>query len=413
MEVNKTLLKGGLVLKSWDSEPEKLDIEIKDGVVKKLGDLQGNGVNMCGKLIMPAFYNTHTHSPMTLMRGISDDEPFEKWLFERVLPLESRLDGSMVYWGTMIAMMEMASKGIAGFVDMYFFLDDIVKAVLDFGMKAVITRGLVDDNGEDDGRLEENLRAFRRWHGEASRIKIGLGPHSPYTCSLDYLKRIADVAKAEGIMVTMHLREVSWEKDRYDLEEILKIFENVDFLAVHMVHVDEREIELLKKFEVSVSHNPTSNLKLGNGISPVGSMLRKGVRVGLGTDGSASNNSLDIWHEMRIATLLQKLSDPTIMTPSQALKMATEFGARITGFGTGRIEEGEPADLVVVDLDKPHYEPLGRLKSHLVHSGNSGDVYATMVNGEWVYIDGEFPKADKEIVFGEFQKSYRRLMGTI
>ena len=403
-------MKNALVLRSWDSEIENLDIEIEGNLIKKVGRVEKDGLDLTGKLVMPAFYNTHTHAAMTLMRGISDDDPFDKWLFEKVLPLESKLDGEMVYWGTMLAMMEMASRGIAAFVDMYFFLEDVVRAVLDFGMRAVITRGLVDEEGDDGGRLEENLNVFKRWNGERGMLRVGFGPHSPYTCTPEYLRRISDIAKTENAMVTMHLREASWERERYDLKEVVEPFKGVDFLAVHVVHINGEEIEILKDNGVKVSHNPSSNLKLGNGVSPVSDLLESGIEVGLGTDGSASNNSLDVWHEMRTATLLQKMRDPTKIDPSQAIRMATEAGAEIMGFNAGRIEPGKLADLVVLNVDSPHYRPLSRLKSHLVHSGNSGDVYATMVNGEWIYMDGKFPKVDRDEITRKFEESVERLL---
>ena len=403
------ILKNALVLQNSTSEVRKADLRIENGKISEIGNIDGEGMDLSGKLIMPAFYNTHTHAAMTIMRGVSDDDPFDVWLFKKVLPVEDKLDGKKIYYGTILAMMEMASKGIAGFVDMYFFLDDVAKAVEDFGMRALITRGLVDENGDDNGRLKENLNFAKKWGGRGL-IKAGFGPHAPYSCSKEYLKRIADVARVENLPVHIHLYEASWEREKYDYREILKIFDGVKLIAAHAVQFEENEIKDLAKENIFVSHNPTSNLKLGNGIAKVAKMLEKGVNVSLGTDGAASNNSLDIWHEMRLAALLQKKSDPESMKIHQALEMATEAGAKVLEINAGRIEIGMEADLVVIDLNKPHYMPIERLKSHIVHSGMSSDVFATMVAGNWVYYDGNFPNIDKEEVIKEFEKEYKLLM---
>ncbi len=403
------VLKNALILENARSEVKKADLRIEDGKISEVGKIEGDGIDLSGKLIMPAFYNTHTHAAMTIMRGVSDDDPFDVWLFKKVLPIEDRLDGKMVYYGTMLAMMEMASKGIAGFVDMYFFLDDVAKAVEDFGMRALITRGLVDENGDDNGRLEENLDFAKRWN-EKGLVKAGFGPHAPYSCSKEYLRRIAEVAKAEDLPVHIHLYEAAWEREKYDYREILEIFSGVKLIVAHAVQFEDDEIEDLAKENIFVSHNPTSNLKLGNGIAKVSKMLEEGVNVSLGTDGAASNNSLDVWHEMRLASLLQKMKDPESMKIHQALEMATESGARVLGINAGRIEVGMDADLIVIDLNRPHYMPIERLKSHIVHAGMSSDVFATMVAGKWIYYDGEFPTIDEDEIIEEFEREYGDLM---
>ena len=403
------VLKNALILENARSEVKKADLRIEDGKISEVGKIEGDGIDLSGKLVMPAFYNTHTHAAMTIMRGVSDDDPFDVWLFKKVLPIEDRLDGKMVYYGTMLAMMEMASKGIAGFVDMYFFLDDVAKAVEDFGMRALITRGLVDENGDDNGRLEENLDFAKRWN-EKGLVKAGFGPHAPYSCSKEYLRRIAEVAKAEDLPVHIHLYEAAWEREKYDYREILEIFSGVKLIVAHAVQFEDDEIEDLAKENIFVSHNPTSNLKLGNGIAKVSKMLEEGVNVSLGTDGAASNNSLDVWHEMRLASLLQKMKDPESMKIHQALEMATESGARVLGINAGRIEVGMDADLIVIDLNRPHYMPIERLKSHIVHAGMSSDVFATMVAGKWIYYDGEFPTIDEDEIIKGFEREYGDLM---
>ena len=404
------VLKGAYVLKDAYSSPERLDVSVENGKIVAVGkDLSGSEVlDLSGKLLAPAFYNTHTHSAMTLMRGVSDDDDFNTWLFKKVLPLEEKLNGRMVYYGTMVAMMEMARNGIAGFVDMYFFLEDIARAVLDFGMRALITRGLVDDGGDDGGRLEENVEFHKKWSGKDGRIFAGLGPHSPYTCSVGYLKRVADVARVEEMPVTIHLYEAAWERDRYDARDVLEVFDGVKIIVAHAVQFKEEEVGVLKGEEIFVSHNPSSNLKLGNGVAKVAEMVKEGVKVSFGTDGAASNNTLDIRHEMRLASLLQKMKDPTLMRVEEVLDMATRIGAMAMGVNGGVLEVGKEADIAVYDLSDPSCLPIQNLKSHLVHS--SCVVYATMVKGRWVYFDGEYPNVDPKEVMRGFKKAAKELL---
>ncbi len=405
------VLKNAFLLKDADSGIQKLDLKIENGKISEIGKIEEDGIDLSGKLVMPAFYNTHTHAAMSMMRGISDDDTFDVWLFKKVLPLEEKLDEEMVYYGTMLSMMEMASKGIAGFIDMYFFLDEVAKAAEEFGMRALITRGLVDENGDDNGRLQKNLDFAKRWNGKGL-IKAGFGPHAPYSCSMGYLRKIADIAKVENLPVHLHLYEAEWERDEYDFREILDVFKYVKLIAAHAVQFKEDEIRELARENIFVSHNPSSNLKLGNGVARVAEMIEKGVNVALGTDGAASNNSLDIWHEMRLAALLQKMRNPANLKVSQAIKMATEMGAKAMGINAGKIEAGMEADLIVVNIDKPHYLPIEDLKSHIVHAGSSGDVFATMVAGKWIYHDGKFPTIDEREVLKGFKRAHTRLMGS-
>jgi len=405
------------ILKDWSSTPFEGFLRIENGKIVEIG----RKTDVCdfdleGKLVVPGFFNTHTHAPMSLLKGISDDEPFDTWLFKKVLPVENKLTEEMIYWGTILAQMEMVKRGIVAFVDMYFKEEWVAQAVADFGMKAVLTRGLVGDERDDGGRLRENLALFEKWHeSHGGRIKIGFGPHSPYLCTPRYLKKIFDVASFNDAIVTMHILEAKKERKMYRLEDLLKLgMSKVKMIAVHCVYMEESEMKEARKTpSFYISHNPSSNLKLGNGVPKVHEMMENELIVSLGTDGSASNNSLDIWHEMRLATLIQKLRNPKFLPSKAAFKIATLNGAIAMGFErSGKVEEGFDADLVVVDTKKPHYYPEIDLISNLVHAGNSGDVFATMVNGKWLYYDGKFLTVEEEQVYKKVEEIKNGIFST-
>jgi len=405
------------ILKDWTSLPFEGFLRIEGSKIVEIGrKTDVCDVDLEGKLVMPGFFNTHTHAPMSLLRGISDDEPFDTWLFKKVMPLENKLTEEMIYWGTILAQMEMVRRGIVGFVDMYFKEEWVAQAVADFGMKAVLTRGLVGDDRDDGGRLKENIALFEKWNeSHSGRIKIGFGPHSPYLCTPRYLKKIFDVASFNDAIVTMHILETKKERKMYRMEDLLKLGMNkVRMIATHCVYMDENEMKELRKVpSFYVSHNPSSNMKLGNGVPKIHEMIENGLMVSLGTDGSASNNSLDIWHEMRLAVLIQKLRNPKFLPSRIAFKMATFNGAIAMGFEkSGRVEEGFDADLVVVDIKKPHYYPEIDLVSNIVHAGNSGDVFATMVSGKWLYYDGKFLTVEEDRVYRKIEEMKDRILST-
>lgn len=363
------------------------------------------------KLILPGFANTHTHAPMILLRGLVDNKPLKEWL-GLVLERESKMTKETIYWATILAQMEMVSRGITIFGDMYFHIEEMAKAVEDFGMKAFITRGLVDIDGDLESRLNENLKVLNDYF-DHPRIKIGLGPHAPYTCSKKGLKKIAQISKDLNIKVMIHLLEASWEKESYSLKDLLEtdiLSENT--LGIHLINLDEEDIAILADTGVKVVTCPISNLKLYNGVSPIGKLLKKGIEISLGTDGASSNNSLDIWKELTTFDLIHR--NEFTLEPFELIEIATINGCKAMGFeNTGKIEEGFKADLVVIDISKPHYFPqdIDSLLSHIVYSGNSGDVFATMVDGKWLYFDGEFKTVDFETVVKEAKKAFLEVEG--
>jgi len=406
------ILKNGLVLVG--KTLKRLDVRI-DG--RKIAQLENSIEPMNGeqvydfsdKVITPAFVNTHTHTPMALLKGVAEDLSFDDWLFKTILPLEERLTSDAAYYGTMISMMEMAAHGVAAFCDMYFHMDTVAHAVADFGLKALLTRGLTDDSGEDVGRLDENIELYNKWHGYDDRIFVGLGPHAPYTCSKEYLKRITDVANINDMAVVMHFFESSWERDRYTVNEIMSLgFDKVHFIPVHCVQLKADELSMLSNAFPSI--NIASNMKLGNGIPPILEMFNSGLTLSIGTDGPASNNSLNPLFDLRVAMLSQKMKDPAVFTIEQAFSMLTTNGYKALRFEGGKIEEGIPADLAIFNANDVQLQPLNRFLNNLLHA-HTDSVFATMVNGRFVYYDGEFPTIDTQEVLKQFTTFSKKVTG--
>lgn len=409
---------------SSDSNVEKMHILIEDDEItnlykehevideKDLKDIEV--INLENKLIVPGFINTHSHTPMAYFRGVADDSPFKEWLFDNMLPREELMNDEMAYYGSVVSLMEMASKGITTCVDMYMFTNSIAKAFYDFGMRGYISRGLAFDTKEGwERRINENIDTYNKFNGKDKRLWIGFGPHAPYTVNNERLCEVANLAKKYNTHVQIHLHEASWEKEEYSLLDIEKtgLFE-VPTIAAHCVQVDKHDIEVLSKNNVTVSHNPSSNLKLGNGIAPINKMLDENINICLGTDGVASNNSLDIMKEMYIASLLQKSKNgSSSIKTNEVLRMVWENGGFALNEKIGRLEPGFKADLAVIDLNFPEFYPLDtkRLKSHLLFSANSRNVFATMVGGKWIYYNKNFLNIKEGEVYERFQTHYNIL----
>jgi len=384
-------------------------------------------VDATGCLLLPAFFNTHTHAPMTLLRNYADDMDLQTWLFTKIFPAEDRLDGDDIATGTQLAMMEMLAGGTAGFTDMYYFCDRMAQTVCDGGMRTLLTRGLM--NGavsgpfDQDVRLAENRELYRQWHGAGDgRIRVGFGPHAVYTCSPAYLSAVAEAADLLGATIHVHLDETLREheeclakhgKTPAVLCDELGLFRR-PAVAAHCVHVTEADLDLLAERKVTMAHNPRSNLKLASGIAPVVRARQKGIRVALGTDGASSNNALDMWGEMGMAALLHKGAtlDPLAVAAGEALHMATRAGAEAMGFDrSGLLAPGMDADLVMADMRGPHWQPLHNPLSALVYSGRASDVRMTMVAGRILFRDGIYPTIDAERVRHDVARTMGKVFG--
>ena len=358
-------------------------------------------------VVMPGLINTHTHSAMTLLRGYADDMALEPWLQEKIWPFEKHLTADDVYWGTLLAIAEMARGGTTCFADMYFFNDAGLRAMLESGIRACPSAVLLGFLPGADAKIAAGLEWASAMRGAGDgRIVPLMGPHSLYTCNRPQWEKIIEGALAHGLAITTHAAETRHEVAQITaewgqspiatLEQIGAL--QVPLLAAHCVYTDERDREIMAARGLKVAHNPQSNLKLASGIAPVADYLRRGITVGLAPDGTASNNNLDMWEELRLAATLHKATtgDPTVVSARQALEMATSGGARCLGLEgqTGSLEIGKKADLAVLDFDRPHLTPRHNVVSHLVYAAGAADVVGTMVDGRWLYRDGEFKTLD-------------------
>lgn len=353
-------------------------------------------LNGAGMVAMPGLINAHNHASMSLLRAFSDDRKLMDWLDKKMLPAEARMTREDIYWGTMLGAAEMIASGTTTFADMYVHMDAVAEAVVNSGMRASLTRGLVFF--EDDGgrRMTEALALIDNWTGAGDgRITTMLGPHAPYTCPPQPLTEVIQLARSRRIPVHIHLAETREEiekiRTKYNrtpteyLHE-LGLFDDNHVLLAHAVHLTGADVKLLAGMKGGVSHNPVSNLKLGCGIAPVTDMLANGITVGIGTDGAGSATTLDMFAEIKAATWMQKLQhgDPTVLPAEQILRMATIESAKLLGIEgeVGTLEEGKRADLILIDLNKPHLQPVHDLHALIAYCATGADVDTTIVNGQ-------------------------------
>jgi 5-methylthioadenosine/S-adenosylhomocysteine deaminase len=379
--------------------------------------------------VLPGFVNSHTHAAMVLLRGLGEETPLMEWLQKKIWPVEAKLTPEHIYWGTASAILEMAATGTTCFADMYFDMDWVAKAALTAGMRAALCRGIVDGPPVDgvpklDKSIEDNLELFERWHGREGLLTVQLGPHAPYTVPLGGMKKIVSIAKERGMGVHFHFLETEWAKgyirdelkmapEEYLLETGL--LETTGTILAHGVWMDPLWADRLSMSAVTIAHCPCSNMKLGSGVMPLDTWLDKNVGLSIGTDGASSNNRLDMWAEMRSAAMIHKgvTRNPTAAPALDVLRMATFEGAKAAGFANkGLIREGWVADLVLVDLDQPQYVGVDEenLASYIVYSGSSADVKGTMVNGKWLYKDGEYLTLDRDEVLKNVREARKEIL---
>jgi 5-methylthioadenosine/S-adenosylhomocysteine deaminase len=346
-------------------------------------------------LVIPGLINAHTHVAMTLFRGNADDKQLDAWLREDIWPVEAALRGEDVAAGTRLGIAEMIRSGTTAFGDMYFFMPEVADVVAETGVRARLGHGCITAGKDEEAAHEEfrtGLDFAREFDGTADgRVRTMFTPHSLTTVAESFYREYVPEAREEGIPVHFHANETENEVEPILDErgerplvyaDDLGLLTEDSFLA-HGVHVDDREIDLLADRGTSVVHCPASNMKLASGMAPVQAMLDAGVDVGLGTDGAASNNDLDMFDEMRDAAMLGKLAaeDATAVPAPAVVRMATQGSARALGFESGRIEPGANADLAVVDLDSPHLTPRHDLVSHLAYAARGSDVRHTVCDG--------------------------------
>jgi len=383
------------------SPVKKGSVLIENDLILEIGPDGGDQADVVidgeGKVLIPGLVNTHTHLSMTLLRGMADDLPLQTWLEDYIWPAEAHLEGDHCYAGALLAALEMIRTGTTCCNDMYFFMDEVARALDEAGLRGVVSHGMIDTGDEEKRKKEirETQRIIDKCHNTAEgRITVALGPHAPYTCSEELLRWSREKANQEDLQIHIHVSETEGEVQNVLESTQKRPFEYLDslgllgpdILAAHAVWLSEGEIKLIKERGVKLSHNPVSNMKLASGISPVTRLVEKGVCVSLGTDGAASNNNLDLFQEMKTATLLQKvnLMDPTVLPAGKVMEMATSDGAAALGLEDeiGTIEVGKKADLVLVNMMAPHLTPQRNPLSHLVYSAGGSDVDTVICNGQ-------------------------------
>ncbi|WP_438433565.1 amidohydrolase [Gorillibacterium sp. sgz500922] len=377
------------------------------------------------RLFMPGLVNTHGHAAMSLLRGVGDDLALQVWLEEKMWPNEARFTAEDVRAGTLLSIVEMLKFGTTAFVDMYDHMDEVAQAVEASGMRGVLARGVIGLCPPDvqETKLAEAIRFAREWNGAANgRITTMISPHAPYTCPPEYILRFVEASAELNLPIHTHMSETAREVEQNVRDYGVRPVEHLEKLGVfdrpclvaHGVHLNAEEIAILARHDVRVSHNPGSNLKLASGIAPVPELLHAGVKVSLGTDGSASNNNLDLFEEMRLAALLHKgvSGDPTAIPAFEAFRMATAAGAESVWLPeTGRLQAGKKADFIALDIDQPHFEPASNYLSHVVYSASAKDVTDVWVDGRALVRNGECVTLDEEKIKAEFRLRYAKLMG--
>lgn len=378
-----------------------------------------------GKWMLPGLVNTHGHTGMALLRGHSDDLPLHRWLEEKMWPFEAKQDQKAVKAGRALALVEMIQSGTTTFLEMYhLFMDDFAEMIEKVGMRATLMRSMIGlcSKEEQETKLKEAVSFAKTWHKQANgRIQTMLAPHAPYTCPPPFISRIVEEAKQLDLPVHMHLAETKKEVDDHRQQygfhplehlEQINVLSAVPWLFAHGVHMPKREIERLSLYDTAISYNPKSNLKLGSGIAPIHDMHEKGITIGFGTDSVASNNTLDLFEEMRLGNLVQKgiNQDSTLMPAALTLEFATINGAKALRFADiGEINIGQQADFILLDADKAHLQPDIHVQSHLVYAAKGSDVTDVYVQGKPLMEQSTLLTLDEEKIRFEAKEQYQRI----
>ncbi|MDR0287729.1 MAG: amidohydrolase [Clostridiales bacterium] len=393
----------------------------------------GNGlerIDASNKVIISGLVNSHTHTPMVILRNYGSDRTLQDWLFNKIIPKEQLLSEDDVYWGSLAAQAEMIKSGTTAFADMYFYMDSIAKAVADSGMRANLCVPVLTNDWSSGKKVTKEIISqakeyLRNWNNSNSgRIKTYVELHSTYLYDAAKLYNNIETAKEMNTGIHMHLHETIKEvtesvsefgKEPIEMLEELGAF-NVPVVAAHCVHMSETAMGIITKYNVNVAHNPTSNMKLASGFCPVPEFLRRGINVALGTDGCASNNNLNMFEEMHITALIHKgyTLNPTVLKAYEVITMATENGAKAIGFGDicGKLEVGRAADIIIVKLSGTHLTPLNDLESAIVYSMQGQDVDTVIVNGKILMKKRQFRYLDEELIMAKVRSIAKRIFNT-
>ena len=415
------LIKNGKVIYGENFEVVEADVLIEGNriakVAKGINKSADTVIDAKGRVVSPAFINLHTHSPMGLFRGLADDLPLMDWLQNHIWPREAKLTREYTKVGAYLGALEMIKSGTGTFLDMYFFMDGVAEVALESGLRGYLSYGMIDlgDPEKTEKEIREALRVMEFIEKlDSDRVHFVFGPHAPYTCSIALLKEVRRLASEHNKLITIHVSETMAEigqiTERYGKSPVVLLdevgFLGRDVIIAHGVWLDSRDIQILAREGVTVAHNPGSNMKLASGVMPLQRLRNAGVNVGLGTDGAASNNNLDMLDEMKLAALLHKVHnlDPTVADAKTVFRMATLNGARALGIKAGMIKEGYLADIAIINFNKPHLRPVNNVISHLVYSANGNDVETTIVDGKVLMLDGEILTLDEEKILSDAER---------
>ncbi len=415
------LIKNAIILNPGENDCLKTNssVLIKDDLIAEIGDniteKADKVIDGEGKILMPGLINTHTHLSMTLFRGLADDLSLDTWLNDYIWPVEAHLNGYYCYIGALLGAVELIKSGTTTFSDMYFYMEDVARAVDESGLRAVLSYGMIDFADEEKRRAEiaANVDLFKNCNNAAEgRIKVFFGPHAPYTASKELLDEVRDLASKFNTGIHIHVAETQKEVEDILEQTGKRPFEYLDdigflgpnVVAAHAVWLSEEEIDIIMDREVKISHNPCSNMKLASGISPVANMLSHDICVSIGTDGASSNNNLDLIEEMKTASLLQKVAtlDPKVLTSEKTVAMATINGARTLGLENeiGSIEVGKKADLILIDTDEANMTPDSScISSNVVYAAKGSNVDTTICNGKILMENRKLTTLDEEEIY--------------
>ncbi|MBO5516974.1 MAG: amidohydrolase [Firmicutes bacterium] len=406
-------------------------VGVKDGRIAYVGTAEpkedfGSVYRGQGKLLMPAFYNAHTHSAMTLLRGYAENMNLQDWLNTKIFPFEAKMVGSDIYTGVKLAMAESIRSGIVSSTDMYYWLDDAGRAVAEAGCKMNLSNAVLcfDDSAfEDLPAYQIACDAYKTWHGAADgRILTDLALHGEYTSTEKVARGLAALAKEQGVHLHIHAAETKSEaaeckvrrNGRTDIEYLADCgLLDVPATLAHCVWIEESDMDIIREKGATVATCPVSNMKLASGIADVPKMLEKGVNVALGTDGVSSNNSLDLLADAKTMALAARVKamDPAVLTPQQVLYAMTRAGALSQGRDDcGLVKEGFKADLVVMDIDAPNMQPVHDVLNNVVWSGSNANIVLTMCDGRVLYKDGEFMTIDVEKAIAEANLATKKIL---
>ncbi len=427
------LFKNITMLDEKFSAQENMYVGIKGSLIDYIGTVQpkedyGTVMEGTGKLLMSGFFNAHAHTPMTLMRGYGENLSLQDWLTKRIFPFEEKLDAQAVYAGTLLGIAESLRFGIVSTTDMYYFGDEMARAILESGAKNNLGRGVVNFTEDDIAQLPafmETKHLYETYHNQGDgRLKVDVSLHGEYTSNPKTARFLADYMKSIGANMHVHVSETQFEheecRQRHGMTPVAYLNYHGIFdtkaTAAHCIWLDGEDFDILAEKGVTVASCPVSNLKLASGVCNVPMLLSKGVNVAIGTDSVASNNSLNLIEEMKFFAVANKGKqyDPTLITPEDTLHAATLAGAKAQGRDDcGVLAVGKKADIIVLDINQPNMRPIHNMANNVVYSASGSDVVLTMVDGKVLYQNGEYLTIDIEKAIFEAERATKKILGEL